>query len=51
MPTALHERVPLVLGSRDEVERIERYHAEHDQGLDLPFTSPLFNERSLFIAN
>jgi len=47
-PTGLHQRVPLVLGSLDEVERIERYHQEHDQGLDQPFSSPLFRERSLF---
>jgi fructose-1,6-bisphosphatase I / sedoheptulose-1,7-bisphosphatase len=48
VPTELHQRVPVVLGSRSEVQRIERYHLEHEQGLDLPFTSPLFNERSLF---
>jgi len=47
-PGALHERVPLILGSRHEVERIERYHAEWACGTDRPFTSPLFNERSLF---
>ena len=31
-PTGLHQRIGLVFGSRDEVERIERYHAEalHD---------------------
>jgi fructose-1,6-bisphosphatase I len=27
-PTALHQRVPLIFGSRNEVERIERYHTE-----------------------
>lgn len=47
-PTALHQRVPVILGSRCEVERIERYHAEFDAGTDRPFVSPLFNERSLF---
>jgi fructose-1,6-bisphosphatase I / sedoheptulose-1,7-bisphosphatase len=47
-PGELHQRVPLIIGSRNEVERIERYHAEHDSGADRPFTSPLFNERSLF---
>jgi fructose-1,6-bisphosphatase I/sedoheptulose-1,7-bisphosphatase len=47
-PEGLHQRVPVVLGSRDEVERITRYHAEHDAGTDRPFVSPLFNERSLF---
>jgi fructose-1,6-bisphosphatase len=48
-PIALHQRVPVILGSRAEVLRIEQYHLEHDQGLDQPFTSPLFNERSLFM--
>jgi fructose-1,6-bisphosphatase len=47
-PSDLHERVPVILGSRNEVERIERYHAEYDAGTDRPFESPLFNERSLF---
>ena len=49
-PTGLHQRVPVVFGSRDEVERIERYHHEHDCGADRPYVSPLFNERSLFRA-
>jgi fructose-1,6-bisphosphatase I/sedoheptulose-1,7-bisphosphatase/fructose-1,6-bisphosphatase I len=48
-PTELHQRVPLVLGSRDEVERIVRYHREHEEGIGEPFTSPLFAERSLFL--
>jgi len=47
-PDTLHQRVPLILGSRNEVERIERYHAEWASGADRPFSSPLFNERSLF---
>jgi fructose-1,6-bisphosphatase I/sedoheptulose-1,7-bisphosphatase len=47
-PQSLHQRVPLILGSRNEVERIERYHAEYESGADRPFSSPLFNERSLF---
>ncbi len=47
-PAALHQRVPVILGSRHEVERIERYHGEHDQGTDQPFMSPLFNQRSLY---
>jgi fructose-1,6-bisphosphatase len=50
-PATLHQRVPVILGSREEVERIERYHAEHDQGFDEPFSSPLFNERSLFVQD
>jgi fructose-1,6-bisphosphatase I/sedoheptulose-1,7-bisphosphatase len=44
-PTALHQRIGLVFGSRNEVERVERYHRE-------PATresdAPLFAERSLF---
>jgi fructose-1,6-bisphosphatase len=47
-PESLHQRIPLILGSRNEVERIARYHAEHASGADRPYTSPLFNERSLF---
>ncbi|GAB5094421.1 MULTISPECIES: class 1 fructose-bisphosphatase [unclassified Caballeronia] len=48
-PRALHQRVPVILGSRNEVARIHRYHGEHDRGEDKPFSSPLFNERSLFL--
>jgi fructose-1,6-bisphosphatase len=47
-PEQLHQRVPVILGSKCEVERIERYHREFDSGEDQPFVSPLFNERSLF---
>jgi fructose-1,6-bisphosphatase I/sedoheptulose-1,7-bisphosphatase len=47
-PTALHQRIGFVFGSRNEVERIERYHAEYDSGTDKPYVSPLFNERSLY---
>jgi fructose-1,6-bisphosphatase len=48
-PSSLHQRVPVILGSRNEVERLARYHAEFDRG-DVAFSSPLFNERSLFGA-
>jgi fructose-1,6-bisphosphatase len=51
VPGELHERVPLILGCRAEVERIERYHLEHEQGLDCIYSSPLFKERSLFIQS
>ncbi len=47
-PAELHQRVPVILGSRNEIERIARYHAEFDSGTDRPYLSPLFNERSLF---
>jgi fructose-1,6-bisphosphatase len=49
-PGTLHQRVPVILGSRNEVAQLERYHAEFDRG-DVAFTSPLFNERSLFGAD
>src|SRR3990167_6235737 len=49
-PELLHQRVPVILGSKNEVLRIERYHAEHANGHDRPYESPLFNERSLFRA-
>lgn len=47
VPRELHERVPVLLGSRREVERLVGYHAERDGGLDRPYTSPLFRARSL----
>jgi len=50
-PSHLHQRVPLILGCKAEVERIERYHLEHEQGLDRIFSSPLFKERSLFLQS
>ena len=46
-PSALHQRIGLIFGSKNEVERIERYHHE-------PASSqaggPLFSERGLFRA-
>lgn len=48
VPTTLHERVPVILGSRAEVLRLELYHQEHDSGADRPYRSPLFRERSLY---
>lgn len=47
-PDALHQRVPVILGSKNEVERVERYHRDYDDGSDRPFVSPLFAERSLY---
>lgn len=47
VPESLHQRIAFVFGSREEVERIERYHAAPDEEAD--FTDmPLFNTRSLF---
>ena len=47
-PTALHQRIGLIFGSRHEVERIERYHAEPSR-TEEP-VHPLFGERGLFRA-
>jgi fructose-1,6-bisphosphatase len=47
-PGALDERTSIVLGAQCEVARLERYYGEYERGVDRPFESPLFNERSLF---
>jgi fructose-1,6-bisphosphatase I / sedoheptulose-1,7-bisphosphatase len=44
-PQAAHERIGFVFGSRNEVERIERYHRDHN---DFEFDAPLFGTRGLF---
>jgi fructose-1,6-bisphosphatase len=49
-PSELHERGPVIFGSRNEVSRLLRYHTEADCGEDEPYTSPLFGSRSLFIT-
>jgi fructose-1,6-bisphosphatase I len=44
-PRALHQRIPLLFGSREEVARLDRYHLEpHPIGE----RSPLFGRRGLF---
>ncbi|MDQ2748146.1 MAG: class 1 fructose-bisphosphatase [Actinomycetota bacterium] len=47
-PTGVHQRVPFIFGSRNEVELIERYHREDTDDVDHSFDSSLFNARSLF---
>ena len=46
-PDNLHQRIGLVFGSKNEVERIERYHSEPDETAN---ANPLFSERSLFLV-
>ena len=41
-----HQRIGLVFGSKNEVERVERYHKEPQAKKDNG--NPLFAERSLF---
>ncbi len=48
VPGSLHERIPAIFGSRNEVDRLVRLHAEHDRGEELTFENPLFKRRSLF---
>ncbi|MEJ7139503.1 class 1 fructose-bisphosphatase [Amphibiibacter pelophylacis] len=45
VPTSLHQRIGLIFGSKNEVERIERYHREPQEQ---PDTEPLFAVRGLF---
>ncbi|GAA5050197.1 class 1 fructose-bisphosphatase [Nocardia callitridis] len=45
-PDRVHQRVPLIFGSRNEVERIERYHRAPEEGPN--FDTSLFGTRSLF---
>jgi fructose-1,6-bisphosphatase len=48
-PTQLHQRVPLIFGSKNEVERVSSYHADYASGKEPDtFNSPLFSTRSLF---
>ena len=50
-PSSLQQRIGLVFGSKNEVERIERYHNDpHNDPHPQPVAmhNPLFNERSLF---
>jgi fructose-1,6-bisphosphatase I/sedoheptulose-1,7-bisphosphatase len=44
-PSALHQRIGLIFGSKHEVERIERYHTEPNDDLS---NNPLFGKSSLF---
>jgi len=45
LPAAVHQRVPLLFGSRDEVARLDRYHLDP---YPLGERSPLFGRRGLF---
>jgi fructose-1,6-bisphosphatase I / sedoheptulose-1,7-bisphosphatase len=45
-PGQIHQRIPIVIGSKNEVEHVVRYHIAYDKGNDEPF--PLFNERTFY---
>ena len=48
VPKDIGQQAAMVLGARQEVERLVRYHETYDRGEPLVFESPLFNTRSLF---
>jgi fructose-1,6-bisphosphatase I len=48
VPHDLHQRIPVILGSRQEVERIHEYHLAYDRGESMESETPLFTPRSLF---
>jgi fructose-1,6-bisphosphatase len=48
VPADIHQRVPVIFGSRPEVDLIERYHHAFDRGESLVFDAPLFKKRSIF---
>ena len=48
VPNDLHQRVPLIFGAREEVERIEAYYCEHNIA---DYDAPLFGTRGLFRAS
>lgn len=48
IPTSLHQRISFVFGARAEVERIERYHRDHNA---FEFDAPLFGTRGLFTSH
>ncbi|HET8871559.1 MAG TPA: class 1 fructose-bisphosphatase [Aquabacterium sp.] len=45
IPDVLHQKVPVILGSRDEIDRIVNYHADPHENVSWQ----LFKTRSLFV--
>ncbi len=48
LPESAHQRISFVFGARAEVERIERYHRDHNE---FEFDAPLFGTRGLFTTS
>jgi fructose-1,6-bisphosphatase I/sedoheptulose-1,7-bisphosphatase len=48
-PENVHQRVPIVMGSRNEVQRIERYHHDYDAGNNENDKLPFFSDRSFYM--
>ena len=47
-PEHIHQQVPLLLGSRPDVEQLQGYHQAYDRGESMVFDSPLFKQRSIY---
>jgi fructose-1,6-bisphosphatase I/sedoheptulose-1,7-bisphosphatase len=45
IPESLHQRIGFAFGAKNEVERIERYHRDHNE---FEYEAPLFSSRGLF---
>ncbi len=50
-PSEIHQRLPMIAGSQQEVALIERYYQNFDTGSSHAQGSPLFAKRSLFHKN
>jgi fructose-1,6-bisphosphatase I / sedoheptulose-1,7-bisphosphatase len=48
VPESVHQRISFVFGAKAEVERIERYHRDHN---GFEFDAPLFGTRGLFTTS
>jgi fructose-1,6-bisphosphatase I / sedoheptulose-1,7-bisphosphatase len=48
-PEDVHQRVPIVMGSSSEVQRIERYHHDYDAGNNENDRLPFFSDRSFYM--
>ncbi len=48
IPSHLLQEMPLILGTRRDVERLQSYHHAYDRGESMVFEAPLFRQRSIF---
>ncbi len=48
VPEHLHQQLPLILGTPNDVARVQGYHTAYDRGESMAFESPLFRQRSIF---
>ena len=48
VPEHIHQHIPLILGDRADVQRLQGYHTAYDRGESMVFEAPLFKQRSIF---